>query len=252
MMKTLNRFKATLIKTLAACLLLMPVFFASASDDVAVSIQAVNYSDQEFEYSIHDPKDKANSGGGESIGRFGAGGTMCCYSLPRKWQPDLKVKIDFTVYLPRRPDGTLPKTTDAALADIPQYSQPQELWVVRDVEGKMVIVISNFEPDHPKWPGAVKGWPVPSLAYKRDRADIYIRNRKGYIRSLQKLSDGMVHDPDVTAKGMWELSQEYERESLVGYSGYKDKRYQKFLIDDLNKSLAEDKIILKKLEAARP
>ena len=94
-MKPLNRFKVAVIKTLAAGLLLMPVYSASATDDVAVSIHAVNYSNQEFEYSIHDPKDKLNQGGGESISRFGAGGSMCCYSLPRKWRPDLKVKIDF-------------------------------------------------------------------------------------------------------------------------------------------------------------
>jgi hypothetical protein len=245
-------FKSALINALTASLFLMPVVSASASDDVAVSIHAVNYSDQEFEYSVHDPKEKSNSGGGESIGRFGAGGTMCCYSLPRKWRPEMKVKIDFTVYFPRLADGTLPKTFSSALADIPQYSQPQELWVVRDVEGKMTIVISNFEPDHPKWPGAVKGWPVPSLAYKRDRADIYIRNRKGYIQAFQKLSDGMRDAPDATAKEMWEFAEEYDRESIVGYSGYKDKRYQKFLRDDFDKSLAEDKITLKKLEAARP
>jgi hypothetical protein len=252
MMKTPSCFKSALIKTLTASFLLMSAVSASGSDDVPVSIHAVNYSDQEFEYTVHDPKDKSNNGGGESIGRFGAGGAMCCFSLPRKWRPDMKVKIDFTVYFPRRPDGSWPKTTNSTLADVPQYSQPQELWVVRDVEGKMTIVVSNFEPDHPKWPGAVKGWPVPSIAYQRDRADIYIRNRKGYIRAFEELSEGMRDHPDTTAKEMWEFAEEYDRETLVGYSGYKDKRYQEYLLDRFNKSLAEDRITLRKLEAARP
>ena len=251
-MKPLNRFKVAVIKTLAAGLLLMPVYSASATDDVAVSIHAVNYSNQEFEYSIHDPKDKLNQGGGESISRFGAGGSMCCYSLPRKWRPDLKVRIDFNVYLPRRPDGILPKTVNSTLVDIPQYQQPQELWVVRDAEGAMVIVMSNFEPDHPKWPWKIKGWPVPSLAYKRERADLYIKLKKDDIRNSQELSDEMRSAPEKTAKRSWEFSMEYDKKSLVGFTGYKDKKFQKFLINDFEKTLAEDKEILKKLQAGRP
>jgi hypothetical protein len=251
-MKTKLCLRPKMIKILSAVFLTIPIISVASSTDVPVSIHAVNYSDQEFEYSIHDPKDKSNNGGGESIGRFGAGGTMCCYSLPRKWWPEMKVKIDFNVYHPRLPDGSLPKTTSSTLADIPQYGQPQELWVVREVDGKMTIVISNFEPDHPKWPGTVKGWPVPSLAYKRDRADIYIRNSKGYIRAFQELSDGMRDTPDATSKEMWDFAEEYDRESVVGYSGYKDKRYRKSLVDRFRKSLAEEKITLRKLEAARP
>lgn len=251
-MKPLNRFKVAVIKTLAAGLLLMPVFSASATDDVAVSIHAVNYSDQEFEYSVHDPKDKSNQGGGESIGRFGAGGTMCCYSLPRKWRPDLKVKIDFTVYLPRRPDGTLPKTTSSTYADIPQYSQPQELWVVRDVEGKMVIVISNFEPDHPKWSGKVKGWPVPSLAYKRERIDLHITNAKGTLKAIQELSDDIRNDPENAAKEAWEFAELYDRDSIKGYTGYRDKRYRIYLSEMYKNSLIDAKKMLSELERGRP
>lgn len=251
-MTAMNFFKSALINTLAASVLLMPVVSASAGDDVAVSIHAVNYSDQEFEYSIHDPKDKSNSGGGESIGRFGAGGTMCCYSLPRKWRSDLKVKIDFTVYFPRRPDGTLPKAISSTLADIPQYSQPQEMWVLRDVEGKMTVVISKFEPDHPEWPGQVKGWPVPSLAYLRDRADIHINMSKSYVRVFQELSDEMRDQPEKTAERRWKFAEEYDKDSLKGYSGYKDKKFQKSLIEHFATSLAESKKSLEKLQAARP
>ena len=177
---------------------------------------------------------------------------MCCYSLPRKWRPDLKVKIDFTVYLPRRPDGTLPKTTNSTLADIPQYQQPQELWVVRDAEGRVLIVISNVEPDHPKWPWKIKGWPVPSLAYKRERADLYIKLKKEDISNSQELSDEMRNAPEKTAKRRWESSLEFNRSSLEGFSGYKDKRFQKYLIDDFAKTLEEDKKILQELQKARP
>lgn len=251
-MKTMNRFKAALMKTLAAGLLLMPVFSASATDDVAVSIHAVNYSDQEFEYTVHDTKDKSNNGGGESIGRFGAGGTMCCYSLPRKWRPDLKVKIDFNVYLPRLPDGTFPKTSSSALADIPQYGQPQELWVVRDVDGKMTVVISNFEPDHPKWSGKVKGWPVPSLAYRRERFDLHITNAKGTVKAIEELSDGMRNMPEKTAKEAWEFAETYDRNSIKGYSGYRDKRYQGSLSKSYKDSLLGAKKMLSDLERGRP
>jgi hypothetical protein len=241
-----------LTKLLSAVLLTVPISFVAASTDVPVSIHAVNYSDQEFEYTVHDPKDKSNNGGGESIGRFGAGGTMCCYSLPKKWRPEMKVKIDFNVYHPRLPDGSLPKTTSSTLADIPQYNQPQELWVVRDVEGKMTIVISNFEPDHPKWSGKVKGWPIPSLAYRRERIDIMIETARSNLEAVQNLYSGMKKTPNETAKRLWKFSEEYDQKEIIGYKGYYDKKYQQFLIEDLSKSLIDARLTLKHLEEERP
>ena len=245
-------------KILIAGLLFLPILSACGrpsgpvSSDVSVSVHAVNYSNEEFRYTLEDPQNQSNRGGGEAIGRFAAGGTMCCYSLPKKWQPGMKVKLDYELYFPDPTGGRARKTRNAEVVAVPQYINPEELWLVRSARGDMSIVLSNFQPDHPKWPGSVKGWPVPTLAYHRERADIYIRESKGYIQALEELSEEMQRIPDETAKGMWELAEKYNRKSIVGYAGYGDKKYQKFLIDDFDKSLAEEKISLKNIEAARP
>lgn len=225
---------------------------APATGNVPVSVHAVNYSNEEFEYSVQDPLDKANAGGGESIGRYAAGGTMCCYGLPQQWRPGLKVKLEYVLYFPDPVTGDIPTTHNAAIIDIPQYAKPEEMWVVRDEQGVMNVILSNVQPDHPKWPGAVKGWPVPTLAYYRERADIEINGSKGYINALQELYDGMRTTPDQTAKEIWENAEKYKPKEIAGYSGYLDKKYHDFLLADLSKSLKEEKENLKKLEAARP
>ena len=257
-MQSICRFYVAWEKMLMAVLMVLPVLSACgrpghpASADVPVSIHAVNYSDEEFEYVLTDPLNESNRGGGEPIGRYAAGGTMCCYSLPKQWQPGLKVKLDYDLYFPNPTGGNVRSTKNTEVIDIPRYVKPEELWLVRDVQGGMSIILSNFQPDHPQWPGRMKGWPVPTLAYHQERADIYILDSKGTIRDLQELSRDMQRNPEETAKGIWELADKYRKDSLAGFSGYKDKRYQKFLIDDFNKSLAEERLNLEKLEANRP
>lgn len=251
-------FKLALKKILIASLLQTTLLSACGrtgspvSSDVPVSVHAVNYSDEEFQYTLEDPADPSNLGGGEAIGRFAAGGTMCCYSLPKKWRPGMKVKLNFELYFPNPTGGDARTTRNTEMVDIPQYVNPEELWLVRSANGDMRIVLSNVQPDHPKWPGVIKGWPVPTLAYHRERADIYIRDSRSYIKALQELSRDMRNIPDETAKRMWELAEKYDKQSIDGYAGYTDKKYQKYLVDDFDKSLAEEKINLKNLEVNRP
>lgn len=257
-MQSICRFNVAWKKVLIAGCLLLPILSAcgrpgrSASADVPVSIHAVNYSDEEFEYFLADPLNESNRGGGEGIGRYAAGGTMCCYSLPKNWHAGLTVKLDYKLYFPNPSGGNIQTSKEAAVIDIPQYVNPEEVWVVRDAKGGMSIVLSNFQPDHSQWPGKVKGWPVPSLAYHRERADIYITNARGAVEAIQELSDDMEKAPAKTAKEMWEFSEKYDREAILGYTGYEDKRYQDFLIKDFRESLARSKDTLKDLEAARP
>ncbi|RYF41926.1 MAG: DUF3304 domain-containing protein, partial [Cytophagaceae bacterium] len=100
-----------------AAAFMLPIFPAYAGTDAAVAIHAVNYSNQEFEYVLQDPAVPENSAGGEGIGRFAAGGTMCCYSLPKKWRPGLQTKINYTYYLPEDAQGNAPAVRKSALVD---------------------------------------------------------------------------------------------------------------------------------------
>jgi hypothetical protein len=65
-------------------------------------------------------------------------GYQCCVSLPRKWRPGLKAKIDWVVYLPRPGEpGENDPHTYSEVVDIPHY-RPEE------AEGFRV----HFYPDH--------------------------------------------------------------------------------------------------------
>lgn len=257
-MQSICTFNIAWKKILIAGLMLLPILSAcgrpgrSASSDVPVSIHAVNYSDEEFEYFLSDPLNESNRGGGEGIGRYAAGGTMCCYSLPKQWRAGLKVKLDYTLYFPNPSGGDIRTSKEAAVIEIPQYVNPEEIWVVRDAKGSMSIVLSNFQPDHSQWPGKLKGWPVPTLEYHRERADIVIATERSGLKAVQSLLQGMRTSPDQTAKRSWEFAEEYDREAIVGYKGYQDKNYQNFLIEDLEKSIKESEVRLKILEAERP
>jgi len=65
--------------------------------------------------------------------------------------------------------------------------KPGELWVVRQADGSFGVVSSDYQPDHAKWPGAVKGWPVPTLEYKRKSFDVYINVAEGDVILCGKL-----------------------------------------------------------------
>jgi len=257
-MQSICRFYVAWKTMLIAGCFLLPILSAcgrpdtSASSDVPVSIHAVNYSDEEFEYYLADPSNESNRGGGEGIGRYAAGGTMCCYSLPKKWRAGLTVKLDYKLYFPNPSGGNIRTSKEAAVIDIPRYVNPEELWVVRDAKGGMSIVLSNVQPDHSQWPGKEKGWPVPTLAFQREHADIVIATERSGLKAVQSLLQGMRHSPEQTAKRSWEFAEEYDRESIVGYKGYQDKNYQTFLIEDFERSVKESEVRLKILEAERP
>lgn len=247
-----NIFLGRWKQNLTVFLLFIPMMTACGSNDIPVSIHAINYSDQEFIYQLEDVANPFNKGGGESIGRYGAGGTMCCFSLPKKWRPGIKIKIDYIYYLRLKPDGTLPEFSNSTIVEMPQYEKPEELWVMRSDKGTMSIVNSNYQPDHPKWPGKIKGWPAPSLEYQRQRSDIYIKTAKRHVRTYEESVNGMKKMPNETAKESWDFSKIHEPEKLIGYTGYMDKKYQQDITIEYNKFLLESRRELNELEKERP
>ena len=74
---------------LGCCMLLA----ACQRSPVGVPVHAVNYTEDEATYRIIDPENTENRAGGETINSYGAGGLMCCYTVPEKWQPGIKVEL---------------------------------------------------------------------------------------------------------------------------------------------------------------
>ncbi|WP_332851784.1 DUF3304 domain-containing protein [Duganella sp. S19_KUP01_CR8] len=140
-------------------LFVLPATGLCGNGTVPVSIHEVNYSGDDFSYVVEDLLDSTNKGGGESIGPYETGGTMCCYSLPQTWRPGIQIKVQAVHSARLSPDKAGPDIAETKIVEVPEYvdGKAGELWVVRAVDGSLSVVSSDFRPDHAKWPGAVFG-----------------------------------------------------------------------------------------------
>lgn len=244
-----------LIQPRLTCLLMVAALAACEKSTVDVSLHGVNYSNETFTSYVKDPDARDGTGaGGELIDRFAAGGTTCCATLPGKWRPGIKLQVNTTHWLKKRPDGELPEIKESHLVEVPPYvdGKPGELWVLRAADGSIGVVSSDFQPDHPKWPGKVKGWPVPSLEYRRERWEI-IRNyeQQGldlYISLLKKLEE----DPQAEAREAWEYAQKNERSTVESFSGPDDPKYVMRLKSEYETGLEHSRQRVKEIMGAYP
>jgi hypothetical protein len=239
---------------LLVCLLGTPIMSACAKGPAAVSVHGVNYSGETFSYVVSDPQNPSNKAGGELIEPYAAGGTMCCYELPKRWRPGMKISIRSTHWVGKLADKTLRDVVTVHLVEIPRYAdeKPGELWVLRAEGGSLSVVSSDFQPDHSKWPGRVKGWPVPSLAHQRTRYEMYINYEKQAVSLFQNLLAELSSSPDTRASEAWDYALKNDADSLKGYSGPGDEKYRDWLRRDYEEGLAEAQGKLQQLEMRRP
>ncbi len=209
-----------------------------APEATGVSVHGVNYSGDEFSYTIEDPANKNNGAGGESLTPYSAGGIMCCYALPDTWRPGLQVKINSQHYV-EVPGKDPEAIASTSLVDVPQYppGKPEELWILRNADGTLGLVMSNMQPNHKDWPGKVKGWPVPSLEYKRTLFDREIRSEEGNVRLYQELLDELRDEPKKRTTEAWEFAKKYDRDEISPFSGPNDPKYYSYLQTSYSKAL---------------
>ena len=223
--------------------------------DVDVNLHGVNYGGDAFSFYVTDPADpKSSPTGGGIIDPFAAGGTTCCVTLPTKWRPGIKVQVHTTHWLPETPDGRLPEVKNVQLVDLPTYATgvPGELWVMRAADGSVSVISSDFQPDHPQWPGTVKGWPVPSLEYRRERWELYKKEAEGYVEFYLEALDELEKSPKTRSGQAWESASKYDRDEIKGFSGPDDPRYLTFLREDYLKGLKRSQARLTGVMEMRP
>ena len=238
---------------LTGCSIWTDTVASSSKNGVSVNVHGVNYTAEPFRYAIVDPKDPTNEAGGEHIEPFAAGGIMCCFTLPKKWSPGMKVEIRSTHWLPEDPAGQLPEVKKVHTVDVPPYPDGKagELWVLRTAEGGIDLVSSDLQPNHPQWPGKVKGWPVPSLAYQRERWELYRKLAKGNVETYQVLLSELNEDPKKRLMSAWEYDKKYSRDEVRRFTGADDPAYANYLkaryTDGLKRSQAKlDRLIKEK------
>lgn len=198
------------------------------TNTVSVNVHGVNYTADPFRYVLIDA---ANSsvGTAEHIAPFSGGGIMCCFTLPKQWRPGIRVTVQSTHWLSKTNGSDLTEIEKNYTVDVPIYPEGAgELWVLRTANGAIELVTSNVEPDHPKWPGKVKGWPEPSLAYRRERwklhRDLAEYDVKIFRNSLEKFRTRRSDYLQET----WDLQKEHDRFAIKDFSGPSDPAYAEY------------------------
>lgn len=227
-----------LIHAFTALLLLTSLTACNAKDkdEVPVPISGINYSDKEINgYLFVDPNNEDKYGGGEGLNPYSAGGIMCCYSLPKKWRAGIKVGLWVDNL-----NGTNDRTK--VIIEIPPYPDGKagNLWAIIYPDGSLGAVSTNFGPDNEKWPGKIKGWPVPSLEYRRFLWEMDLKEKQGFVENAQNLLDELKNEPAKRLYNAWASSRKFnEKVILEKFQGPNDPAYKEFLLKEYEKYLRE-------------
>ena len=239
---------------LGICVMHLSLPSAAEEKTVAVNLHGVNYSKDTFRFFVMDPADPTSSTGGELIEPFGAGGITCCAILPKNWRPDTKLKVTTIHWKETGPNGESEQIQQVHQVAIPRYTsgKPGELWVLRGTDGKISAVSSDYQPNHPSWPGKIRGWPVPSIEYRRARWAIEKNHEEAGVRAATSLLNGLEKSPIATAVKIWEIEKQYSPEDVVGFSGPSDPKYIEAVKKRVQVGLVETKWRLNEVMKARP
>jgi hypothetical protein len=253
-MMTIRRLLLSILPILlTACAVLTPST-ATSSNGVSVSLHGVNYTGESFQYVVGDPKDPSNSGGGEHISPFSAGGTMCCYQLPKRWAPGIQVQVQATHWTEKGPEKKLEEITQVHMVELPRFPDREvaALWVLRTKEGAIELVFSNVQPDHPDWSGRVKGWPEPSLEYRRERWELYRNLAEDSVENNRNLLSGLQAKSQQDLRKSWELHKRYNREEVSEFTGPEDPAFSAYLKKRYVDGLRHSELKLQQILKAKP
>ena len=224
--------KPTLISAVTAILLVAACAVPRPSDSkVGVDVSGVNYTDQPITYIVTDPTDPS-SGGAEPVDPFGAGGAMCCFRLPKTWQAGIKVRVEIL--------DTNRQPVKEELLELPPYvdGKPGRIWAVYYPDGSVGVLSSEYGPPHEKWPGKVKGWPVPTVEYRRKLWEQQLELRKDSLHVAQQLIKELKERPDVSLRESWDFKKQYSWKEIERFSGPDDPAFKSFLQESYARSLS--------------
>lgn len=212
---------------------------------VGATVTGLNYRDDEIRFYVTDPDNDKNSVGGEDFLPYSVGGQLCCYTLPAKWHEGLRVRLEVKVSSnvlhdkgwdayeaeqeARRQAGTLNQTV---MLDIPEYHSQgtPTLWVQFLPGDRYTAIVSDAGPRDEAWSGEVKGWPVPSLEYRKKLWHRKMRDAQENLNAAAKsLSDIKKGYDEATLKKKWAFWSQYDAEGLKGIASYNDKKFIKYL-----------------------
>jgi hypothetical protein len=170
------------------------------------SVIALNYSGKEISYvSVRDPNNPNNRAGGEGLNPYDSGGMICCYRIPSVWHPGIMARVVLKL--------TGVDTPEQHLVEIPPYPDgiPGDVWPMRLEDGSVALVVSTYMPNHPKWNGPVKGYPVPSKEYQRVLWEKEVKFTKNSIATWNDLLNDTSRSAEQQARTARFLEQDTKK-----------------------------------------
>jgi hypothetical protein len=218
------------------------------NDNVGIGIHSLNYSAREVAYiAVEKPGEPNGGGGGDALNPYSGGGTICCFSIPEKWHPDLKVVIKYNFY----PESEYRKQ----VVNVPPYGggKPGDIWLIVHADESVEAVVSDFSPTREEWPGKVKGYPVPSREYRlkiwerevesaRHNVTLFAKFIKEF--SPRSIAENWNHDKD-RDKGRSD-------KKLQRFTGPDDPKYAEYLKKSYEEGLRFFSIRLESLLRNKP
>jgi hypothetical protein len=156
------------------------------------TVIGLNYSGESvIGIGVEDPLNRNNEAGGDGLKPYDAGGMVCCYSIPAKWHPGIMARVVFQV-------GNLNAKWESHTVEIPPYPDgiPGDVWPMRLPDGSAAVVVSTYMPDHPKWNGPIKGYPVPSKEYQKVLWEKEVERTKHSIENSKFLLNDPTWPPE--------------------------------------------------------
>lgn len=201
---------------------------AKTSGTEAVSVTAINYTDQELNsYLFRSLDEPGKVAGGEPVRPFEGGGMMCCYKLPAKWKPGIKVQLRYDWWQ----GDDKPRKYETKDFELPPYPDGQAgmLWALFYADGSVQVVSSNYAPGHAKWPGKIKGGPVPTLEYRRKMWQLDYDQEAHLLPYCQRLAGGAsekeIHDE-------WSHLIDRQEKETKEFSGPDDPKFRQRLAQE--------------------
>lgn len=230
-----------LVTLLAGCASPMP------SDHDAVAVTAVNYTGRELNAVLFIDPQSTRVAGGTGADPYGASGAMCCYALPRRWQPGIKVKVRYDWWTGSSAD----RRYETVEKELPPYptDEPGVLWALFYEDGSVEVLASAVDPGHPKWPGKVKHWPVPSREYRLKLWQIEYDKVAHMLPYYEEMARGL---SEQERREHWEFYAQRRKERIAGFSGPDDPRFIEMLKRYGAESLQSTQERLKALEKMKP
>lgn len=178
-----------------------------------LEVRALNYSARQLtSLRVTAADNPGNSAATDPLLPYAEAYATSYFTLPRQWRAGLAAQVAYRLY----PDSAMRQ----ARVEIPRYpaGKPGALWLIVGADEKIEIVVAEYNdgaakelpyPGDDAWPGKLKEFPRPPLAYRQQVWAGVIQEKKAALldaRTLLKLPNNSASD------------QEYLHNTIIAHS----------------------------------